>query len=126
MHGIVRVTLLHDAQVPRLDLSRLLFPHTTRESHTFAVGQQLADDDDIWHTLHQPAAGAAKRMTCNAFELCIKVCEYHSTLRQHPTLCCAWTQRPCAVYGMQAELFASVLGTKLLLVHARYLKADHI
>ena len=40
---------------------------------TEAFGQQLADDDNIWHELSQPAAGVASKPTCNAFELAIEV-----------------------------------------------------
>lgn len=77
-------------QVPRLDLSRVLFPHSTRESQLQGFGQQLADDGDIWHTLEQPTVGVAPKATCNAFDLCIEVCLYTVMGSRQPAMCCLY------------------------------------
>lgn len=63
-------------QVPLLDLSKIVYLHSTRSSMMMDFAQHLADDDDIWHTLEQPAASVAAKPICTAFELTIEVCIY--------------------------------------------------
>ena len=59
--------------LPRLDLSKVQRAEVPWSPGMAGLGENLADDDDIWQSLKQAGAAAAAKPVCNAFELAIEV-----------------------------------------------------